>query len=234
MDSKNILDNITRGEDGDVLRLIPNIGMHGERMDNIVKADFIYLQNKKTGKSYFFCDDEDFPIVDAINSQFRENKGNITEVKDIEVNYSRKYYVNVIDESLKVKIFQFGRTILQKINDYNTNKQIFNPADGLGIRISKSEVSISSGQVFPSYDDTKIVELSPYSIGNDSTSVKSFIMNNRQVSIEEFLKMRSWYTGANSRREIIESLSLFGDDLKEYMKKYTREYIIDDLLSDGG
>jgi hypothetical protein len=227
----DIRDNITRGEDGEILRFIPNIGNNGEVLSNVIEKDFIYVKDKNTSRNFFFTDDDNFPIITEIKGQYFSNRNKGIDVGDIQLNFSKRYFSNVLTEDKSIKIFQFGKTILDILHNYESDKKLFDPRDGIALKIKKSEVNYKNP--FSSFDDTKIIELEPYSIGDDNLSVASFIMNNRKISMDDYFMSQSWYGKGQSTRDVLNVLSKLGDDLSEYLKKFNREYIIDDLLGEG-
>lgn len=221
MDSESISNYIIRGEDGKIVRFLPNVSRNGIILSSIMAYQFYYV--KYEGKMYHFADDYEFSLAEnGMPRYVRKNEFGV------EINKSSKYFAYVLTEANEIKILQFGKTVADIIHNYNDAGRMLNPKNGIGLKFSKAHIS-----GFPNFEGTHFVEnLNSYNIGDDNLAVTSFILDNIPYTIDEYIKRRSWYR-CGKRREIIEALTGLDVNLTEYLKKFNREDIIDGLLRES-
>ena len=225
MDSKSINSPLIDLEDGTIIRLLPNIDKYGIVGNPCHSVNYVWYNEGK----YMFTDDRDFPIVNDINGMMWEFK---KSQKDLPFNITTKYYMYCMDYKFDVKIFRFGRSILNIIEDKIKepfSSDILNPKSGKALKIKRSVPDHG----FPSFEGTEFIDVEPFSIGKDASSVNSYIMNSRETTIEALINSSSWYRGSH-RREIIQTLLELDPVRFEYIKKFNREDLINDLLGESG
>lgn len=225
MDSRNIDSPIIDLEDGTVVRLLPYLDKNGFRSSTYLPISHCWNSDKK----YMFNEDLDYPIMDDLKSLWWRLKN---EGKEFPFSIINSYYMYCMDYKFDIKILKFSESILHIIQNELKSKStignsILNTMCGRALKISRK----SNYTPFPSFSDSKFIDVEPFSIAVNNSGVDSYIMNNREVTIESLVNRTSWYKGKN-RRDIIKTLIELDPDKFHYIKKFGREDSISDLLGE--
>lgn len=229
MYSKNINSPILELTDGLIVRLLPNIDDNGLIADEYVQVPWAWnIQDR-----YVINDNLDYPIMsDVSNLEHKlksEGKESLFSIG------AHRYYMYCLDHKFNIKILRFGVKLHNIISAEIYNNvgfvNILNPMSGRALKISKKSVNTPGG-IFPSFNDSAFIDVEPLSVGVDKDSIHSYIMNNREVSIEKFVNDISWYR-SDYRRQIIKTLYELDPVRFDYIKKFGREDVINDLLGEN-